>query len=314
MIYTITLSPAIDYYITLNQELLVDEVNRGNHEIYKAGGKGLNVSKVLSILGIRSCAIALLGGFTGQFIYDSFQKDKNIQMIPIAVDGMNRINMKAHYHDKALCINGSGPTVTQTAITTLFHEIEKMNPNDIAIISGSMMNGFPNDFIIDLSKKIQQRKAKIVMDMEQITLSQLQQIQPFLIKPNLYEFQMLFGQKSMDDSNIIQYLQYGLQHGIQNILLSLGKDGAIFANQNEIYRLEQPHIPLVNKVGAGDAMLAAFIGKLSQNESIRNALCYGGAAGNATASQLEDIGLCDIQKYLSQMNVRKLASISNKER
>ena len=52
MIYTITLNPAIDYFITLNETLLVDEVNRGSHEIYKAGGKGLNVSKILSVMNI----------------------------------------------------------------------------------------------------------------------------------------------------------------------------------------------------------------------------------------------------------------------
>lgn len=100
MIYTITLNPAIDYFITLNETLLVDEVNRGSHEIYKAGGKGLNVSKILSVLNIPSKAIAVLGGFTGQYIQDSFSKDSNIEMIPIPVDGMNRINMKANYGEE----------------------------------------------------------------------------------------------------------------------------------------------------------------------------------------------------------------------
>ena len=113
MIYTITLNPAIDYFITLHETLLVDEVNRGNHEIYKAGGKGLNVSKILSVLNTPSKAIAVLGGFTGQYIEDSFAKDPNIEMIPIPVDGMNRINMKANYGKKALCINGSGPVVNE---------------------------------------------------------------------------------------------------------------------------------------------------------------------------------------------------------
>ena len=126
MIYTITLNPAIDYFITLNETLLVDEVNRGSHEIYKAGGKGLNVSKILSVLNIPSKAIAVLGGFTGQYIQDSFSKDSNIEMIPIPVDGMNRINMKANYGEEALCINGSGPVVNESLQYFLKDTIEKM--------------------------------------------------------------------------------------------------------------------------------------------------------------------------------------------
>ena len=68
MIYTFTLNPAIDYFLTIRNDLMVDEVNRGSDAIYKAGGKGLNVSKILSLLDIPSKAVALLGGFTGDFI------------------------------------------------------------------------------------------------------------------------------------------------------------------------------------------------------------------------------------------------------
>ena len=78
MIYTLTLNPAIDYFITLNSSLMVDEVNRGSNDLFKAAGKGLNVSKVLSKMTIKSRAIALLGGFTGNYIKECFEKDENI--------------------------------------------------------------------------------------------------------------------------------------------------------------------------------------------------------------------------------------------
>ena len=294
MIYTITLNPAIDYFITLNETLLVDEVNRGSHEIYKAGGKGLNVSKILSVLSIPSKAIAVLGGFTGQYIQDSFEEDPNIEMISIPVDGMNRINMKANYGKKALCINGSGPVANDCTVQLLLDEIAKINADDIVIISGSVMHGFPNDFVTVLAQAVHQRNAKVVVDMEQITMEQLKECRPYLIKPNLYEFQLLFENAEI---------------GIENILVSLGKDGAALSNAQGIFKLDQPHTVLVNKVGAGDAMLASFIGKLSQGYSSEEALQWGGAAGNATASKIEDITMHDIEGYLPQMKVSKNNSI-----
>ncbi len=309
MIYTITLNPAIDYFITLNETLLVDEVNRGSHEIYKAGGKGLNVSKILSVMNIPSKAIAVLGGFTGQYIQDSFAKDTNIEMIPIQVDGMNRINMKANYGKKALCINGSGPVANDCTVQLLLDEIAKINADDIVIISGSVMHGFPDDFVTVLAQAVHQRNAKVVVDMEQITMEQLKECRPYLIKPNLYEFQLLFENAEINESNIDEYLRKANSLGIENILVSLGKDGAALSNAQGIFKLDQPHTVLVNKVGAGDAMLASFIGKLSQGYSSEEALQWGGAAGNATASKIEDITMHDIEGYLPQMKVSKNNSI-----
>ena len=309
MIYTITLNPAIDYFITLNETLLVDEVNRGSHEIYKAGGKGLNVSKILSVMNIPSKAIAVLGGFTGQYIQDSFEEDPNIEMIPIPVDGMNRINMKANYGKKALCVNGSGPVANDCTVQFLLDEIAKINADDIVIISGSVMHGFPDDFVTALAQSVHQRNAKVVIDMEQITMEQLKECRPYLIKPNLYEFQLLFENDEINESNIDEYLKKANEIGIENILVSLGKDGAVLSNAHGIFRLDQPRTVLVNKVGAGDAMLASFIGKLSQGYSSEEALQWGGAAGNATASKIEDITMCDIEGYLPQMKVSKNNSI-----
>ena len=309
MIYTITLNPAIDYFITLNETLLVDEVNRGSHEIYKAGGKGLNVSKILSVMNIPSKAIAVLGGFTGQYIQDSFEEDPNIEMIPIPVDGMNRINMKANYGKKALCVNGSGPVANDCTVQFLLDEIAKINADDIVIISGSVMHGFPDDFVTALAQAVHQRNAKVVIDMEQITMEQLKECRPYLIKPNLYEFQLLFENDEINESNIDEYLKKANEIGIENILVSLGKDGAVLSNAHGIFRLDQPRTVLVNKVGAGDAMLASFIGKLSQGYSSEEALQWGGAAGNATASKIEDITMRDIEGYLPQMKVSKNNSI-----
>lgn len=305
MIYTLTLNPAIDYFLTINDQLMVDEVNRGSNAIFKAGGKGLNVSKILSLLNIKSKAIVLLGGFTGDFIRSEFEKDENIEILTVKVDGVNRINMKAHYDKKALCINGDGPLADDKAKKVLLEKVSLIRQGDIAVISGSMMKGFDENDLIDIADRIHAQKGKVVIDMEKISPETLKRCKPYLIKPNLYELQILLNDKGITKENAKEAIARLRQEGVEKVLLSLGKDGALLGDEEGFLYLVQPNTVLVNKVGAGDAMLAAFLGKLTETGDRELALRYGGAAGNAVASRLEDIDGLLIEEYLCQMSVRK---------
>lgn len=305
MIYTLTLNPAIDYFLTINDQLMVDEVNRGSNAIFKAGGKGLNVSKILSLLNIKSKAIVLLGGFTGDFIRSEFEKDENIEILTVKVDGVNRINMKAHYDNKALCINGDGPLADDKAKKALLEKVSLIRQGDITVISGSMMKGFDENDLIDIADRIHAQKGKVVIDMEKISPETLKRCKPYLIKPNLYELQILLNDKGITKENAKEAIARLRQEGVEKVLLSLGKDGALLGDEEGFLYLVQPNTVLVNKVGAGDAMLAAFLGKLTETGDRQLALRYGGAAGNAVASRLEDIDGGLIEEYLNQMSVKE---------
>ena len=304
MINTFTLNPSVDCYLTIDREPMVDEVNRGKNAIYKAGGKGLNVSKALSVLGIPSKAVALLGGFTGDFIRSECEKDKNIGLIPIQVNGTNRINMKAHYGDRALCINGDGPRADEETKKKLFDVLDDLKESDTAVISGSMMPGFGEEDLIKMADRIHEKGAELVIDMEKISPDVLKQCKPDLIKPNLYELQLLMKDPSITKENAESVLRKLKKEGIGSILLSLGRDGAILVDEEGLLHLDQPNTVLVNKVGAGDAMLAGFLGILEKTRDRELALRYAGAAGNATASQMEDISEETIMKFLPEMKTR----------
>lgn len=304
MICTFTLNPSVDCYLTIEREPMIDEVNRGKDAIYKAGGKGLNVSKVLSVLGIPSKAVALLGGFTGDFIRSECEKDKNIGLIPIQVNGTNRINMKAHYGDRALCINGDGPRADEETKKKLFDVLDDLKESDTAVISGSMMPGFGEEDLIEMADRIHGKNAKLIIDMEKISPDVLKRCRPDLIKPNLYELQLLMKDPAITKENAESVLSELRKEGIGSVLLSLGRDGAILADEEGLLHLDQPDTVLVNKVGAGDAMLAGFLGILEKTRDRELALRYAGAAGNATASQMEDITEDTILKYLPEMKTR----------
>ncbi|MEG0094180.1 1-phosphofructokinase family hexose kinase [Anaerorhabdus sp.] len=306
MIYTLTMNPSIDYFVTLSDHLLIDEVNRTVDENFKPGGKGLNVSTILSVLGYPSVAIALLGGFTGEYIKQSFGQSNLIKLDPIKVEGINRINMKAHYNHSALCINGKGPIVDNITKDLIITKINQLQENDWFIISGSSPEGVDSNYLIEISNLVHQKKANLVIDMEKIDIHILSQCKPTLIKPNLYEFGLIMGNDNISLLNIKEEM-IKLNHlGISQILVSLGEDGAILLNQNQFYRLEQEPINAVNKVGSGDAMLASFLAKLISTNDIVSSLKWAGAAGAAVASTLEDIDLSSIKQQLNKVTVTKI--------
>lgn len=306
MIYTITLNPSIDCYLKIGKPLMFDEVNRADEEVYKTGGKGINVSNDLSLLGISSTAIALLGGFTGRYIQESLSSNSLIKVCAIPIEGSNRINVKIHQDHKAICVNGKGPRVNECVQEDIINALSSLTDDDWVMVCGSSIKGFDGDFFSKIADIVHIRRAKLVVDMENLTLEQLKDYRPYLIKPNLYELQLIMKESNITSDNVVSYLSKACENGPENILVSMGADGAILATCDGFYQLIQPNDVAVNKVGAGDAMLAAFVGKCSEGCSFEESLCWAGAAGNAVASTLEDADLKLIQDYLPKMSVNKI--------
>ncbi|MFR9257067.1 MAG: PfkB family carbohydrate kinase [Merdibacter sp.] len=125
MIITLTLNPSIDYTLTVDEPLLDVEVNRTTSEQMKVGGKGLNVSMMLDKLQIPSRAIALLGGFTGDYIEQALQSYPRIDLTRVPVDGMNRINVKLYHGPGTLCVNARGPEAGSSVRQTLSDLLEE---------------------------------------------------------------------------------------------------------------------------------------------------------------------------------------------
>lgn len=304
MIYTITLNPSIDYFIEISGPMMDTEVNRADYEKFKGGGKGINVSMVLNALRMKSVAIALLGGFTGDYIRDYLKRKEDITLRAIPVDGMNRINVKIHNEHRTLCINGNGPKATSRTKHELLEALQAVQSEDWVILSGSRSPNISYEFLVRLADLVHEKQAKLVVDMESLSLEMLKDLKPYLIKPNRYEFSLLVKQE-VTDENLSALIQTVLSNGAENLLISLGAEGAVFANAKEGYNLRHNTIEAINKVGSGDAMLAAFVGKLSQQASAAEALRWAGACGNAAASTFEDINQEMILKYLKEMKIEK---------
>lgn len=272
----------------------------------KVGGKGLNVSMMLDKLQIPSRAIALLGGFTGDYIERALQSYPRIDLTRVPVDGMNRINVKLYHGPGTLCVNARGPEAGSSVRQTLSDLLEEAGPDDWVLVCGNMMRGLDEDFLTGLCTKVHQRQARLVIDMEALSPQLIERCRPDLIKPNFYEFKLLTGQSDLTLENLPQAAAKLRESGVDNILVSLGADGALLAASEGIYRLMQEPVEAVNQVGSGDAMLAAFVGKLTEGCAKAEALAWAGAAGSSVAMTHDEVSADQIAEGLHRMHVHKL--------
>lgn len=281
MIYTITFNPAIDYVVKAD-ELKLGAVNRAKSEQMFFGGKGINVSIILNELGVKSKALGFVAGFTGKAIEDGISEIGIETDFVHLKDGNSRINVKIKSNEETE-LNGQGPDIDKNALNELFSKLEKVGDNDTAILAGSIPNTLPSDIYEKILEKLSNRKVKTVVDATKDLLINVLKYKPFLIKPNNFEIEEIFGICLKTDEEIIKYAKKLQDMGAQNVLVSMAGDGAILLDENgKTYKCGVCKGKVKNSVGAGDSMLAGFIAGTKQND-FEYALKLGTACGGATA-------------------------------
>ena len=143
MIYTVTFNPSLDYVIQVDK-LVPGEINRTTHEAVYPGGKGNNVSVILSNLGHSSKALGFTAGFTGEALENMLKEfgcDTAFIRLP---EGSTRINVKINAGEETE-INGQGPVITEEAQSALFEQLDALKKEDILVLAGSIPNTLPSD-------------------------------------------------------------------------------------------------------------------------------------------------------------------------
>lgn len=300
MIYTVTLNPSIDYIVHLDH-LELGAVNRMTNDFKFPGGKGINVSRILSRLGNENTALGFLGGFTGDFIQTKLQQENIItQFTPVKDD--TRINVKLKAEEETE-INGAGPNISEDEKEALKETLSHLNQDDLVVLAGSVPASLTNGFYEELIQLIRQQGANFVIDTTGKDLMTALQYQPFLVKPNNHELAELFDTTFNTMEDIFPYAQKLLDLGAQNVLISMAGDGALYFNGQHIYFAEPLKAELKNSVGAGDSMIAGFVGAYESTKDGIEAFKMGVACGSATAFS-DDLATADfIQDCLQKVTI-----------
>lgn len=282
MIYTVTLNPSLDY-IAECKDFTLGATNRTSSEIIYPGGKGINVSIVLSNLGDRTTALGFLAGFTGEHI-DSLIKDMGISSRMIRLDeGMSRINLKLKSKEETE-LNGMGPNISIIDIARLYQKLESITEDDILVLAGSIPPSVSEGLYSDIMERLKETKIKIVVDATKDLLMNVLDKKPFLIKPNLHELGELFNVKLDSADEALPYALKLKEMGAVNVIISMGKDGAMmFDEYGNNYTMNSPEGKLINSVGAGDSLVAGFLHKYLETGNYEEAFRYGVCTGSASA-------------------------------
>lgn len=283
MIYTVTFNPAIDYVVRLDAALTPGMLNRSTGEACYFGGKGINVSNVLRVLGIPTTALGFIAGFTGEGLEKGLKEQGlNTDLIRLE-QGMTRINVKVKGTQETE-INGMGPVIDQKAMAQLYARLDTLTQNDILVLSGSIPGCLSADTYEKIMARLADKMVSIAVDATGALLLKALPYRPFLIKPNHHELAELFDMPAETDDQIIACARKLRDMGAQNVLVSMAGDGALLVDQQDnVHRIGCPKGKVVNSVGAGDSMVAGFLAGWLQTGDYSYALKLGTAAGSATA-------------------------------
>jgi 1-phosphofructokinase len=301
MIYTVTFNPALDYVIRVDHFTL-GAVNRTEQESIYYGGKGLNVSAVLSALGYENTALGFVAGFTGEEIEQGV-KDLGFQADFIHVEkGLSRINVKLKSQEETE-INGMGPEITGGDVKQLLEKLDRLTAGDVLVLSGSIPKSIDDDIYERIMESLDGRGVRIVVDATKDLLINVLPYHPFLIKPNNHELGEMFGVTLHSPEEITYYGKRLQEKGAGNVLISMAGDGAILiTEEGEVFRMGVPKGTVKNSVGAGDSMVAGFIAGYLENGSYKHALRLGSAAGSASAFSDGLAGKEDIMRLYEELS------------
>lgn len=282
MIVTVTMNPAIDKTIE------IDRLNRGNlnriEKIeYDAGGKGINVSKTIHELGGESIATGFLGGNAGRVIEEVLDS-RGIKHDFVWVEGETRTNTKVCEQDGTVTeLNEKGPEITPEQLTNLLEKLDDLADDSVLfILAGSIPGNMEKDIYARIIERVHKKGAKVLLDADGELFRKGLEQKPDMIKPNQWEIEELQGfSHGVSDKELINVAGKMQKDGIDTVVISLGKNGALFVLENYVAKGMPLKVDVHSTVGAGDAMVAAmaysFEKKMEPRETAR--LCMAVSAG-----------------------------------
>ena len=301
MIYTVTLNPALDKTVEV-KSLRVDQVNRVSALRVDAGGKGINVSKVIAKLGGESKALTILGGNTGKAISSALDS-AGIPCLSFNVAGETRTNLKVVDPELKTNtdINEPGPVVDPATLDSALWSLSSIiDPGDIVVLSGSLPKGAPEATYATWTAVCQKHGARVLLDADGEAFKLGLGGKPYLVKPNIDELERLVGHSLPDQQSVIAAARDLIQNGVQRVVVSMGGDGALFITESEAIRAHSPKVKVSSTVGAGDSVVAslafALATHMSTEDTIVLAMATGAANVMSEGTQAAEISVIDSLK------------------
>ena len=300
MIYTVTFNPSLDYILSV-KDFQMGRTNRTRQEQLLPGGKGINVSTVLTNLGIENTALGFTAGFSGKEIRRQVEAlGVRSDFIPLE-EGYSRINVKLKDFDGTE-INGRGPDIPGEQLERLLDQLNQLAEGDGLVLAGSIPESLPDSIYRDILERLKGRDILTAVDATGELLVKVLPYRPFLVKPNNHELGEIFGKKLSRREDVAPCARKLQEMGARNVLVSMAGEGAVLLDEEgAVHALPAPEGKLVNAVGAGDSMVAGFLAGWLQKKDYEHAFRMGIAAGSASAFSENLAEKQDVERVYRQL-------------
>lgn len=287
MITTVTLNTSIDKAYRINNVVESGKVIRVSQCNNTAGGKGLNVSRVIYTCGEDVLSTGFVGGNTGNLVEELLKKDGiNSEFIHVKRETRNCINILDENNVSTEFLE-PGEALEKEEIDKFIKEFDRIiDSSNVITISGSVPKGVPTDIYATLIKMIKSKNKKVILDASGDLLKEGIKAIPTMIKPNSEEMEHLLGVSINNKDEVLKSAIKLYESGIKIVVVSLGKEGALLVCDQGIYHGKPPKINAINTVGCGDSMVAAFAVGLERKYSYKECLRYAISVSAANAMTL----------------------------
>ncbi|PCS00927.1 1-phosphofructokinase [Lactococcus fujiensis] len=304
MIYTVTLNPALDYFMEYEQ-IEIGDVNRTSTTRMTPGGKGIMESRMLSLLGTPNTALGFIGGFTGQAIRDALiEQGITTDFTQIAAN--SRVNVKVKTVSEETSLDSAGPKLTPEDVEHFLQKFEFLTEDDIVVFAGTAPKSLGDDFYDRLIEAVVARGAQFAIDVDGQKLLRTLTNRPLVIKPNREELEEMFDVKFEHKEDIIPYGQKMLAQGAKNVMVSMAGDGALLFAGKKVYFAAPVKAEIKNSVGAGDSTVAGFISEWSKSKDPLKAFKQGVACGTAKVFSDDMPTEAFLEQCLNQIEITEL--------
>ena len=307
MIYTITLNPAMDRTLRV-EKIRPDDSTRIRREQRYAGGKGIDVSRVLTTLGLVNKALGFVGGFAGEEL-EGRLLNEGIACDFVRISGETRTNIVVNEASTGnqTVFDASGPEISPYELMQMIHKVEKVEAPETVVISGSLPPGVHPEIYRKIIGIFKDRGARVLLDTDGDALKVGIHGFPDVIKPNIHELGRLVGRKLQKKDEIISAAKGVLKQGVGVVLVSMGAEGMLLIAEKEQYLASPPEVKVENTIGAGDSAVAGFVYGLVGGKDVKEALICAVSAGTATTLR-SGTALCrkdDFLKLVPEIRLHK---------
>lgn len=300
-VLTITMNPSIDKTILLDK-LTPYGLNRVKNFRLDPGGKGINVARVLRSFHVDAAVSGLIAGKLGEVLQHHL-KEADIPADFMEVEGETRTNLKIIdlSVNKTTEINETGFPVTPEQLEVFLSKFESISKQvSIVILGGSLPPGVPDDFYAQCTAIAKKAGAKVILDADGAALTKGIQAIPYAVKPNIHELENYFGESFTSLSQVAEAAKQLIAMGMEIVIVSMGPDGAVMADRQQVYKADSWDIPVKSTVGAGDSMVGALAYSILRQDSLYDIARLTTAAGTVTASK-SGTQVCTLEEVLQNV-------------